>query len=105
MSNIMKLNIDKATVQQLFKAVFKAADEINETSFVHGQYKRRLQVQPMAQASEFYVQNMFHDRILLTSKGHPDIRGWSYQELANTKAGPGWMGISWNCQQQSGIGR
>ena len=42
----------------------------------------------MAQALEFYVPNMFNDRILLTSKGHPDIRGWSdLVELANTKAG------------------
>ena len=75
----MKLNIDKATVQQLFKAVFKAADEINETSFVHGQTKRQLQVQPMAKASEFYVQNRFNARILPASKGHPDIRGWSFR--------------------------
>ena len=87
MANITRLNIDKETVRQLFKAVFKATDEINETLFVHGQTKRRLQVQPMAQASEFYVPNMFNDRILLTSNGPPDIRGWSDQELVNTKPG------------------
>ena len=50
MANTMKLNIDKATGRLLFKAVVKATDEINETSWVHGQTKRRLQVQPMAQA-------------------------------------------------------
>ena len=77
MANITRLNIDKATVRQLFKAVVKATDEINKTLLIHGQTKRRPQVQPMAQASEFYVQNMINDLILLTSKGpnHPDIRG------------------------------
>ena len=30
MATITKLNIDKATVRQLFKAVIKASDEINE---------------------------------------------------------------------------
>ena len=73
MVNIAKLNIDKAAVQQLLKAVVKATDEINETSFVHRQTKRRLQVQPMADASEFNVQNMFNDLILLNRNGHPDI--------------------------------
>ena len=75
MANTTKLSIDKAMVRQLFKAVVKASDELNEESFLHGLGKCRLQVQPMAQASEFYVSNMFHDslRILLTSKGHPDI--------------------------------
>ena len=41
MANITRLNIDKATVRQLFKAVVKATDEINKTSFIHGQTKRR----------------------------------------------------------------
>ena len=94
MANLTRLNIDKATVRQLFKAVVKATDEFNETSFVHGQTKSRLQVQPMAQASEFYVPNRFNDRILLTSKVHPDIRGWFSQELANTKAGWESLGIA-----------
>ena len=75
MANITRLNINKATVRQLFKAVVKATDEINETSFVHGQTKHRLKFRPILQASEFYVPNMFNYRILLTSKGHPDIRG------------------------------
>ena len=48
----------------------------------------------MAKASEFYVQNRFNARILLASKGHPDIRGWSDLELANTKAGPEFLGIA-----------
>ena len=91
MANITKLDFEKATVRQLFKAVAYATDEINETLFIHGQTKCRLQVQPMAQASEFYVPNMFNDRILLTSKGHPDIRGWSDQELVKTK--PGWEAL------------
>ena len=55
MANIKKLNIDKATVRQLFEAVVKAMVKINETSLMHGLTKRRLQIQPMAQASEFYV--------------------------------------------------
>ena len=80
-----KLSIDKATVLQLFKAVVKASDELNEVSFLHGQGKLQLQVQPMAQASEFYVLNIFNDRIVLTTNGHPDIRGWSDIEFANTK--------------------
>ena len=88
MANNTRLNVDKATVRQLFKAGAKVSDELNELSFIHGQNKRRLPVQPMAHASEFYVPNMFNDRILLTSKGHPDIRGWSDQELVKTK--PGW---------------
>jgi hypothetical protein len=37
MATIAKLNIEKATVQQLFRAVVKATDEINEASFFHGQ--------------------------------------------------------------------
>ena len=40
MASTTKLNIDKATVRQLFKAVVKASDEILEASFVYGQYKR-----------------------------------------------------------------
>ena len=45
------------------------------------------------QASEFYVPNMINDRILLTSKGHPDIRRWSDLEFSNTKAGRESLGI------------
>ena len=73
MATATNLNIDKATVRQLFKAVLKASDEINEKPFVHGQAKRLLQIQPLAQASEFYVPNGFNDRVALTTKGHPDI--------------------------------
>ena len=83
-----KLNIDKATVRQLFKAVIKASDEFNKKSIVYGQAKRVLPLQPLAQASEFYVPNGNHDRIALTTNGNPDIRAWSDRELVNTK--PGW---------------
>ena len=38
MATTMKINIDKATVRQLFKAVVKASDEILEASFVYGQH-------------------------------------------------------------------
>ena len=93
MANITKLSIDKAMVRQLFKAVVNASDELNELSFIHGQNKRRLQVQPMAHASEFYVPNMFNDQIVLTTNGYPDIRGWSDIELANTKVGWESLGI------------
>ena len=84
MATTTKLNIDKATVRQLFKAVVKASDEINEKSFVYGQVKRVLQIQPLALASEFYVTNCNHDRIALTTNGHPDIRAWSDRELVNS---------------------
>ena len=46
-------------------------DEILQASFVYGQHRRRLQVQPLAQASEFYVPNGNADRIVLTTNGHP----------------------------------
>jgi hypothetical protein len=36
MATIAKLNIEKATVRQLFSVVVKATDEINEASFTHG---------------------------------------------------------------------
>ena len=94
MASNTNLDIDKATVLQLFKAVVKASDELNETSFLHGQSKRRLQVQPMAQASEFYVPNIFNDWIVLTTNGYPDIRGWFDIELANTKVGWESLGIA-----------
>ena len=87
MATTTKLNIDKATVRQLFKAVVKASDEINEKSFVYAQAMRVLQIQPLAQASEFYVPNGNHDHVVLTTNGHPDIRGWSDRELVNTKSG------------------
>ena len=68
-----KLNIDRATVRQLFKTVVKASDEINEKSIVYGQAKRVLPLQPLVQASKCYVPNGNHDRIALTTKGHPDV--------------------------------
>ena len=86
-----KLNIDKATVQQMFKAVIMASNEINEKSIVYGQAKRLLPLQPLVQASEVYVLNGNHDRIALTSNGNPDIRAWSDRELVNTK--PGWEAL------------
>ena len=63
MPTTAKLNIEKATVRQLFRAVVKATDEINEASFLHGQNKHRFKVDIMAQGSEFYVPNIFRDRI------------------------------------------
>ena len=93
MATTTKLNIDKATVRQLFKVVARVADEIDESSFVHGSTKRRLALQPMANASEFYVPNMFKDRIVLNAKGYPDISGWSDMELANNKAGWEALGV------------
>ena len=91
MATTTKLNIDKATVRQLFKAVIKATDEINEKSIVYGQAKRVLPIKPLAQAAEFYVPNGNQDRIALTTNGHPDIRAWSDRELVNTK--PGWESL------------
>jgi hypothetical protein len=96
MANIAKLNIDnlKATVQQLYTAVVNATDDINEKLFLHGQTKRQLQIQPMAHGSEFYVPNIFWDRILLTTNGNANTRGWGRwadQELVNNK--PGWEAL------------
>ena len=81
MTTTTKLNIDKATVRQLFKAVVNASDEINEKCVFYGEAKRLLQIQQLAQASEFYVPNGYHDRIALTTNGHPDIRAWSDREM------------------------
>ena len=65
MATTTNLNIDTATVRQMFKAVIKASDEINEKSIVHGQAKRVLPIQPLAQASEFYVPNGIIMTVLL----------------------------------------
>ena len=94
MATTTKLNIDKATVRQLFKAVIKASDEINEKSIVHGQAKRVLPIQPLAQASEFYVPNGNRDLIALTTNGHPDMLAWSDRELVNIKSGWESLGIA-----------
>ena len=81
MATTTKLIIDEAIMRQLFKAVVKASDEINEKSFICGQAKRLLQIQSLAQALEFYVPSGFNDRIALTFNGHPDIRGWSHWDI------------------------
>ncbi len=62
-------NIDKSTVRQLFRAVVKTTDEMNETSFVHGQNKRRFKVDTTAQGSGVNVPHIFRDQIVLTTKG------------------------------------
>ena len=85
-----KLNIEKATVtvRQLFRAVVKATDEINEASFLHGQNKHWFKVDTMAQGSEFYVPNIFRDLnhlIALNAKGYPDISSGS--DLTTKRAG------------------
>ncbi len=61
MASTAKLNIEKATVRQLFRVVssVKATDEINEASFNHGQNKLSYNVDIMAQGSEFYMPNIF----------------------------------------------
>jgi hypothetical protein len=87
-----KLNTEKATARQLSRAVVKATDEINEASFTHGQNKRRYKVDITAQGSEFYVPNIFRDRVAVTAKGYPDISTWSDLELVNAKAG--WESLS-----------
>ncbi len=53
------------------------------------------------QGSEFYVPNIFRDRIVLNAKGYPDISTWSDLELVNNKAGWESLGIV-NSSQQSG---
>ena len=78
MTTIAKLNIEKATVRQLFRAVIKATDEINETSFLHGRNELRFKVNIMAQWSDFYVQNIFRDRIALNAKGYPSVPGLTW---------------------------
>ena len=94
MATTTKLNIDKATVRQLFKTVIKATDEINEKSILYGQAKRVLPIKPLAQAADFYVPNGNHDCIALTTNGHPDILTWSNRELVNTKSGWEALGIA-----------
>ena len=42
---------------------------------------------------EFYVPNVFRDRVAVTAKGYPDISTWSDLELVNTKAGWESLGI------------
>ncbi len=73
MATIAKLNIEKTTVSQLFRVVVKATDEINEASFIHEQNKRSYKVDIMAQGPEFYMPNIFRDRIMVNAKGYPDI--------------------------------
>ena len=85
MASMAKLNIEKATVRQLFRVAVKATDEINEASCTHGQNKCRYKVDIMAQGAEFYVPNIFRDSIAVTAKGYPDISTWSDLELVNTK--------------------
>ena len=94
MATTTKLNIDKATVRQLFKAVIKATDEINEKSILYGQAKRVLPIKPLAQAAEFYVLNGNLDRIALTPR---------YPSMVRSRIGKyqSRMGISWNCQQSA----
>ncbi len=58
METIAKLKIGEAAVRQLFRAVIKATDEINEASFLHGQSKPRYKSDTLAQGSEFYVPNI-----------------------------------------------
>jgi hypothetical protein len=41
----------------------------------------RFKVDIMAQGSEFYVSNIFRDRVALTAKGYSDISTWSDLEL------------------------
>jgi hypothetical protein len=41
----------------------------------------------MAHGSEFYVPNIFRDRISLTAKVDPDISTWSEMELVDNKSG------------------
>ena len=89
MAWITKLNIEKATARQLFRVVVKATDEIIEASLTHGQNKRRYKVDITAQGSEFYVPNIFRDRIAVNAKGYPDLSTWSD------------LGIPRYCEQQS----
>jgi hypothetical protein len=56
--------------------VVKVANEINEILVVYGKTQRRLVVQPIAIASEFYMPNMFKDLIITTRDGSPDISSW-----------------------------
>jgi hypothetical protein len=70
MATTSRINIDKATVRQVFKVVARVTDEIRvkETLFVHWKPKRQLVIQPIANASEIYMPNMFKDSIALTQQ-------------------------------------
>ncbi len=87
MATIAKLIIEKVTVRQLFRVVVKATHEINEAYFIHGKNKRHYKVDIMEQGSEFYVPNIFRDRIMVNTKGHQDNSTWSGPELVNNKSG------------------
>ena len=43
---------------------------------------------------QFYVPNGNTDRIVLTTNGHPDIRGWSDREFVNTNSGWESLGVA-----------
>ena len=103
MATQVKINFDKATVRQLFKAVAKATDEKNQTSIQQGQTKCRLPISPIAQASDIYVPNQ-SPYIILVLRGHSNIKAWSDLELVNTKDDWKALGSSGDCKWQSDIG-
>ena len=74
----------------LFKTIAMINEEMNETSFVHGSRRRRLQIKLQAQAANFYAPNQFTDTIVLKN-GSPWMRVWPDHELVNNK--PGWKSL------------
>ena len=84
MATQVKINVGKATAKQLFKAVVRVSDELNETTIVYGPKKRRLPISPIAQAPDFHVPNQVRDQIPL-KKGLPYLKSWSDYDLSTPR--------------------
>ena len=54
-----KVNTDKATVKQPYKAVVRAMDELNETSILYDPKNLLLPICFITRASDFHVPNPF----------------------------------------------
>ena len=88
----VKINVDKASLEVLFKTIAKFNEELNEISCVHGTTRRRLQMKAQAQTADFYTPYQFTDTIVLRN-GSPGKRNWPDHELVNTKAGWESLGV------------
>ena len=73
MTTTVKIYVDKASLEVLFKTVAKINEELNEISCMHGTTKRRLQIKAQAQAADVYTPNQFTDTIVLKN-GSPWMR-------------------------------
>ncbi len=84
MTTIVKINIDKVTLNVLFKTISNINKEINETTFMQSPKRRRFQVKAQAQAVDIYMPNQFAYTIVL-KYGSPWIKTGPDHELVNNK--------------------